>query len=188
MSRMFTARWIAGLSLALSVVGAGGMAYAGPGGIRTAAPLADGAPQQSAREEKSLPFAELAAPAPKQAMGREVRRLITSQEEYLEVVGSPPPADLDFRRYSVVYYSADVRPTGGFEARIAEIRRAQDGRTLTITTQLVSPGAGCMVTQALTYPYTIVRFPRQQDSQITTFQHEDEVRDCTGKPEMAMTP
>jgi hypothetical protein len=107
------------------------------------------------------------------------RQLITTASAYRALVGGEPPADLDFRREWVVLYTAGTRMTGGFEAHIEGIQR--EGHGLTITTKLVVPGPDCMVTQALTHPYALARFPRQPDAPRVSFAHVDEVRSCAAE-------
>jgi hypothetical protein len=109
----------------------------------------------------------------------EIRHVITSREQYRTLLGSEPPPEIDFRQHWVAFYAAGMRPTGGYDASIADVRLSRNGRLLTITTQLVEPGPGCIVTQALTHPYVLVRFPLQQGVRRVAFEHEDEERACT---------
>lgn len=131
--------------------------------------------------EIALPFRELQARASGRPRG-ELRTLLTSARLYQAFVGSPPPEDLNFQREWVVLYAAGTLPTGGYEADISYIGRSADGRTLTIETRLVEPGATCFVTQALTNPYVLVRFPRLDNARTVTFTHVSEVRECSSDP------
>jgi hypothetical protein len=107
----------------------------------------------------------------------ETRLVIRSAERYEGLFGHAPPAEIDFAAGEVVvFYSAGVQNTGGYEASISGIARR--GRTLHITTQLVSPGEGCITTDALTTPYVLAAFEPPARARRVRFHHEDVVRDC----------
>ncbi len=131
----------------------------------------------------ALPFVEIEARASARPHG-ELRHLLTSARDYQAFVGSPPPENLDFRREWVVLYAAGTMSTGGYVADISYIGRSLDGRTLTIETKLIEPGSNCFVTQALTNPYVLVRFPRPNEARRVVFTHISEVRDCGPDPMM----
>ncbi|WP_170319633.1 protease complex subunit PrcB family protein [Polyangium spumosum] len=131
--------------------------------------------------EIALPFRDLEARASGRPRG-ELRTLLTNARLYQAFVGSPPPEDLNFQREWVVLYAAGTMPTGGYEADISYIGRSTDGRTLTIETRLIEPGATCFVTQALTNPYVLVRFPRPEATRRVVFSHVSEVRECGSDP------
>jgi hypothetical protein len=112
------------------------------------------------------------------AAEEETRVLIETAEEYEALFGHAPPADVDFAGGEVVvFYSAGTQPTGGYEASILSI--TQRGKRLRITTQLVSPGEDCIVTQALTQPYALATFVMPAGIKRVRFAHEDVVRDCS---------
>ncbi|UQA61204.1 protease complex subunit PrcB family protein [Polyangium aurulentum] len=172
MGQFFTARWLGCMAMALASLG-------GAGCVDVAAeePITDASPLVPASDERSIPFQELDVRASRRTPD-ERKQVITSVEDYRSLVGGAPPPEVDFRRHWVVYYGAGVRPTGGYHARIAGIERSGSGRILTITTQLVEPGPGCIVTQALTYPYVLARVPRQEGVRRILFEREDEVLTC----------
>ena len=128
--------------------------------------------------EVALPFAPLEVRASGRPRG-EIRTLLTSARMYQAFVGSPPPEGLDFQREWVVLYAAGTMPTGGYVADISYIGRTNDGRGITIETRLVEPGPDCFVTQALTNPYVLVRFPRPESAQRVTFSHVAETQNCS---------
>jgi hypothetical protein len=175
MAQFFTARWLGCLAMALVPLCA---AVSGCVDDASEEPLADASPLSPASEGRSVPFVELEARASGRPPG-ELRRVLTSREQYRALLGAEPPPEIDFRQHWVVYYAAGVRPTGGYDASIAGIRLSRSGRILTITTELVEPGPGCIVTQALTHPYVLVRFPRQEGVRRFAFEHEDVERACT---------
>ena len=71
-----------------------------------------------------------------------------------EIIIDAAPDDVDFDSEVVIFFSAGVKPTGGYTASIVKV--VQLGRTLAIATQLEIPGAGCATTDALTTPYALV--------------------------------
>lgn len=88
----------------------------------------------------------------------------------------PPPAvpQVDFTRYSVVAVFAGAKPTGGYSVEIlnAETKDSQtkDRSSIVITVQYRQPEAEAFVTEALTYPYHIIRIPKSDGSTIV-FKH-----------------
>jgi hypothetical protein len=105
----------------------------------------------------------------------ENRTLIRTARGYQSFFGHAPPASVDFSREWVIFYAAGTKPTGGYDPGVLALLRS--GGTLIAITQLVSPGAGCAVTQALTSPHVLVRFPAQPGSAATFFK-QDRTQDC----------
>lgn len=91
---------------------------------------------------------------------------------------TPVPAvpEVDFSRESVVLAAMGRRATGGHEVSIPEVRRTEAG--LAVTVREVSPGEGCIVTQALTAPAVAVRVPVAGPAADAAFRVEEESRDC----------
>lgn len=70
--------------------------------------------------------------------------------------GDPP--EIDFRQEMVIGYFMGARATGGYMVGITGA--STDGRSLAVDVIKVSPGATCLVTQALTSPAALVRTMR----------------------------
>lgn len=68
------------------------------------------------------------------------------------------PPYVDFSREMVVAVFLGTRPTGGYAVVIESITRT--GTDLDVLSSEGRPGAGCIVSQALTTPYVLVRVPR----------------------------
>jgi len=92
--------------------------------------------------------------------------LISSQAEWeqlwaqvtsREIPPLPVPA-VDFTKECIVACFLGAKSTGGFSLSITGIQQ-KDG-VLTVAVEDVSPGKGCMVTEAFTYPHHIVAIPR----------------------------
>jgi len=105
----------------------------------------------------------------------ESRTLIRSARGYQAFFGHAPPAAVDFSREWVMFYAAGTKPTGGYDASFLAVLRA--GRNLIAITRLVSPGPGCITTQALTTPYALIKFPAQAGTSAQFFK-QDGVTDC----------
>ena len=77
---------------------------------------------------------------------------------------SPPVPQVDFARYIVVAVFAGEKPTGGYSVEIlsADTSNSQtrDRQSLVITIEYRQPGAEDFVTEALTYPYHIIKIPK----------------------------
>jgi hypothetical protein len=166
-------------------VGLIGLVLLGGCAANTNAPVDDESGDVSAGEEalrapvEDVAFAEFDDAAGIGKAGqREARIVITRAATYARVFGHAAPADVDFRAGdAVVFYSAGVKPTGGYEAAILSIQHS--GAALGITTQLVSPGKECAVTDSLTTPHVLAKFKRPRPLTRVRFTREDEVRDCT---------
>ena len=152
-------------------------------GCASAADSSDSVTQEEASSSESaikstIPFETFADTAG--ARTAETRKLITTAAQYRAVVGHDPPVRVQWSREWVAFYGAGTRSTGGFEASIERIGLSASGRTLSVTTKLSSPGAGCVVTESLTNPQTFAKFRRPTPSpSSTTFQRADEVRSCS---------
>ncbi|HYF29283.1 MAG TPA: protease complex subunit PrcB family protein [Candidatus Paceibacterota bacterium] len=85
------------------------------------------------------------------------------QEAYLRLYAlarggqelAPPP--VDFNTEYVIGVFAGEKPTGGHMIEVTSIRDLGDTRTLSVTETV--PGASCVVTQAFTAPYQLIRVP-----------------------------
>ena len=122
----------------------------------------------------AIPFEEMADEVGTHA-AIEARVLIRSAQAYQSFFGHAPPADVDFGRQSVIFYAAGTKTTGGYDANILSLTRAGD--QLVAITELVSPGAGCVVTEALTAPHVLIKFAAQNGASIQFFK-KDRTNDC----------
>lgn len=109
--------------------------------------------------------------------------ILTSAERYVEELGAEPPADIDFDREWVVFFGIGVRNTGGYSASLDSLEYYPGFGALVVRTREVSPGFDCIVTQALTNPYALYRFPRPRNARWYTSRHESETRRCGPSPE-----
>jgi hypothetical protein len=113
----------------------------------------------------------------------ETRKLFTSASAYTAFFGHAPPSTVSFGSEWVVFYSAGVKPTGGYTASIARISRSSSGTTLKVTTSLESAGSDCFVTEAFTRPNVLVKFKRLSPRPSSVrFYRADTTHSCTEAP------
>jgi PrcB C-terminal len=112
------------------------------------------------------------------------RLYISTRAQYQLVFGHDAPADIKFGLGDrVVFYSAGIRPTGGYVASITRVRRV-DGE-LRVRTHLDIPGASCLVTQGLTKPHVLVKFRLAWKPTTVRFIREREIHECEEPPSCA---
>ncbi len=70
--------------------------------------------------------------------------------------GEPMP-DVDFSREAVIALFAGERPSGGHAIKVEDIIVSDGAETVFIAR--TEPGPGCIVTQAITTPFTFVKVP-----------------------------
>src|SRR5262249_15628941 len=106
--------------------------------------------------------------------------LITTLAQYEQLFGDGATG-VDFKTEWAFFYSAGLEPHGGYEALVEDIAYTPDVQSLVITTQLLSPGANCVVPQIVTKPYMLVKFPKPPGSVgIVRYNQDDQVVACTG--------
>jgi hypothetical protein len=131
---------------------------------------------------QALSFTELVDPEGIGTAGEQkTRLLIAAGRRYERVFGHAAPADVDFSAGdAVIFYSAGVRRTGGYDASIARV--VLRGTMLHVVTALESPGEHCIVTQALSKPHVLVKVRLPSVVQRVRFHSRNTVRDCSEPP------
>jgi hypothetical protein len=86
----------------------------------------------------------------------------------------PPLPQVDFGHEMVVVAALGERPTGGFTILIDSALEGSPGVSIRIRS--ISPGSGCVTTQALTQPVDIARVPRRDGP--VTFDEQPETQEC----------
>lgn len=127
-----------------------------------------------------------------QGPGEADARAITDQETWasfwqehegrkgggLEETDATPP-EVDFATEFVVFAYAGQKSTGGHAVEVRNVTLLADVYIVKVIE--LAPGEGCMTTQALTYPYQVVKVERGQDdgdSLDVTFDRETETYAC----------
>ncbi len=123
---------------------------------------------------RALPFRTVfAGPNGPEAPGRAV---IADQagwadlERSLEGLEAEGP---DFREHRIVMAAMGSRPTGGYAIEVTGVYEADGAVHVAILE--ISPGPGCMVSQFLTAPVTVVTVPATGEIR---FVEDRETRDC----------
>lgn len=79
----------------------------------------------------------------------------------LNIYGPDSPqafAPVDFTRYTVIAVFAGEKNSGGYSVDISRVVERENG--LVVSVREYVPGQGCIVTQAVTYPYQIAIIPK----------------------------
>ena len=134
-------------------------------------------PRPASPEVVHLPLAVLATPIGDQGE-TESLFLITTLAEYQQLFGERATG-VDFNTEWAFFDSAGLEPHGGYQASVEDVAYTSDIGRLTITTQLLSPGANCGVAQIITKPYMLVKFPKPPTAvNSVRVDHDDQVVDC----------
>ncbi len=100
-------------------------------------------------------------------IGEPLRVLVRTEQEWEDLwsriganrIPRPAPPPVDFSNEVVVVAALGTRPTGGYAIRIDSLRYDKD--TLHVAVTSVSPGPGCLTTQALTAPVAAAAVERR---------------------------
>ncbi|HEV2145921.1 MAG TPA: protease complex subunit PrcB family protein [Longimicrobiaceae bacterium] len=110
------------------------------------------------------------------------RLVVRSEAEWRRVWGKlhervhpqPELRRVDFSRHAVLVAALGSRSSGGYSILVDSVSDA--GGELRAVVRKVSPGAGCVVTQAFTQPVDVVLVPAS--GKRVRFVERDEVLDC----------
>lgn len=146
--------------------------------------VAPGEGEDLASVEQSLhgdiAFKELQIPAGHSTQ-KETRRVFTNAGSYQAFFGVHAPANVDFRYEWVFFYSAGVKSSGGYAAKVQRI--AHTATTLHFVTSLESPGPDCFTTMALTTPQVMVKFKKPAAKvYFAAYYRSDKVVNCEETP------
>lgn len=108
----------------------------------------------------------------------ETRLVFTTERSYARYFGHKSPAVVYWPREWVAFYSAGIKPTGGYSASITGIQTTASGKTVRTTTHLESPHPQC-ATQAFTKPYVLVKFRKPVPTPtLTAWSHNESFASC----------
>ena len=79
---------------------------------------------------------------------------------------APTVPEIDFEKYQMITAFMGMKNTGGYEIKISSILVRDDSYLVNLT--YTSPGKDCMVTEALTSPFAMVKIERQEINQINS--------------------
>lgn len=106
----------------------------------------------------SVSFEEIQANISTDLRTRGGRAIVTSADSFEEYFGTPAPDSVDFDKEWVAFYGLGARNSGGFAASIEGISNLPYWGGMVLDTKDISPGFDCLVTKAITFPYTLVKF------------------------------
>lgn len=109
------------------------------------------------------------------------RLLIESAEEWASFhrrvfqnrSASPEPPEVDFASSAIVAAAMGRRPTGGYDVLIQRVFLSGD--TVYAEVAEISPGPGCVVSQALTAPVRAVQVPAPDAGTLVTAESDREL-------------
>lgn len=112
-----------------------------------------------------------------------LRTLVRTRQEWEDLwsrlaanrIPRPSPPAVDFSNEVVVVVAMGNRPTGGYVVRIDSVRYEKDTLWVDVTT--VSPGTGCITTQAISAPAAAVAVERRPNV-TARFVDREEVERC----------
>ncbi len=118
-------------------------------------------------DEATLALTALDVDSPLDASTERVA-IIKTKTRWREIFGTAAPASVNFSKQWVAVYTAGPRTSGGYAASVTKVRLSASGKTMTVVTNVDRPGAGCMVTRAITFPYAVVAFKKPATAPTST--------------------
>jgi hypothetical protein len=137
----------------------------------------DGAPLATQR------FGDLTSPTVRAPTSTTPLRLVITtpgewqqfwSERFAGQLPMPPLPAVDFATEMVVAVTAGQKPSGGYSIRIESV--TERGAELEAVVLEKAPGAACVVTGALTFPFDVIRVPRA--NQTVRFVDRQATNDC----------
>jgi hypothetical protein len=113
------------------------------------------------------------------AAAQATQRLITQASQYRRLFGHAAPSDIDFRSEAVLFYATGSEPTGGYVASFGAVQSS--GGWLRVSTELETPGAGCIEPDHVTQPNVLARVTLPRRVFAVRFEHATNVHDCTSQ-------
>ncbi len=74
-------------------------------------------------------------------------------------VNLPATPTIDFKRYDVLAVFQGAKPSSGYGIKVTEVRAAKTD--IVVVVQELRPGSGCVVFHKMSYPWHMVKVPRQ---------------------------
>ena len=79
---------------------------------------------------------------------------------------TPEPISVDFSTHQVIAIFMGMKTTGGYQVKAESLQI--DSSTFRLQAIYELPGKNCMLTEALTYPFLILKTPRQSTQKVDT--------------------
>lgn len=132
--------------------------------------------EESAVSGNELKF-ETVLKGPHNANAEKKNYIIKTQAEWMQLlqkIGDELIAPIDFNKDMVIAVFQGQQPTGGYATEIMKILETE--LNLEVRIKEISPGPNCIVTQALTNPYHIVKL--QKSAKEVLINVAKEITDC----------
>ncbi|MDO8459746.1 MAG: protease complex subunit PrcB family protein [Nanoarchaeota archaeon] len=101
--------------------------------------------------------------------------IIKSEEEWKKIFSNEPvPSGIDFNKEMIIVVFQGQKSTGGYSINVDKIIEQKDSINIYLTE--TSPGEGCIVTQAFTSPYQIVKIAKT--GKPTNFNLQQQIHSC----------
>lgn len=131
-------------------------------------------------DEKKLPM-EIILDGTYSAIEEKREVLLNNNDDYQKLMTEvyknldqmPRIPVVDFNKNSVVAVFIGNRSNGGFMVSIDSV---SDGKNLTVNITETTPGSNCMVTDAITRPFSLVKIPKTDSKPV--FKTKQIVKDC----------
>ena len=131
-------------------------------------------------DEKKLPM-EIILDGTYSAIEEKREVLLNNNDDYQKLMTEvyknldqmPRIPVVDFNKNSVVAVFIGNRSNGGFMVSIDSIT---EGKNLTVNITETTPGSNCMVTDAITRPFSLVKIPKTDSKPV--FKTKQIVKDC----------
>lgn len=154
---------VLGICLAAILIGAG-LYFYGPEELReTPQPTGTQASPLTADQLEAVPFSVIGEGVRAADVSERKNYAVYVEEEFARLwtmaygEDAPLMPEVDFASEYVIGVFAGQKPSGGHAIRV---ERIEDGNTVrTVSVTLEEPDSGCVVTQALTSPFQLVRVP-----------------------------
>ena len=131
-------------------------------------------------DEKKLPM-EIILDGTYSAIEEKREVLLNNNDDYQKLMTEvyknldqmPRIPVVDFNKNSVIAVFIGNRSNGGFMVSIDSIT---EGKNLTVNITETTPGSNCMVTDAITRPFSLVKIPKTDSKPV--FKTKQIVKDC----------
>ncbi len=83
---------------------------------------------------------------------------------------------VDFAKYGVLLIRMGEKPTGGYRLQLMADTAEVENRTALVPVRWIEPEKGAFTTQAITYPYLMIRIPKGSFDRIAVVDQDGTVR------------
>jgi hypothetical protein len=96
------------------------------------------------------------------------------EDVYANLDQMPRIPEVDLKKFTVIAVFMGAQKSGGFDIKVSKVTNLNDKLVIDVNT--TAPGVNCMVTDAITKPYEIVKIPKTDLGH--EFKFTKEIKDC----------